>query len=83
MPLSGCEDDIIIACVVMNYSLSCATPSYLCSLKLVLHVCDFGCERGKGREGKGEVEGGGGGDGGGEGQESEQAANCVNKRWLF
>lgn len=37
----------------------------------------------EGREGKGEVEGGGGGDGRGEGQESEQAANCVNKRWLF
>lgn len=33
------------------------------------------------REGKGEVEGGG--DGRGEGQENEQAANCVNKRWLF
>lgn len=29
------------------------------------------------------MEGGGGGDGQGEGQESEQAANCVNKRWLF
>ena len=50
--------------------------SYLCSLKLVLHVCDFGCA-GEGREG-GEKRAGRGW-----GQESEEAANCVNKRWVF
>lgn len=45
-----CENDIIIACVVMNYSQPLRSPSYLCSLKLVLHVCDFGCARGGRRE---------------------------------
>lgn len=38
------------------------------------------CEGGKGRGGGRREEGG---EGRGWGQESEQAANCVNKRWVF
>lgn len=55
------------------------SPSYLCSLKLVLHVYDFGCA-GEGREEELEEKEEGGE---GMGQESEQAAICVNKRWVF
>lgn len=86
MPLSSRETGITIVCGVMNYSCSCATPTYLCSLKLLQHGSDFGCVRQAGRR----VGGSGGEEAEGkkgewweEGQESEQAANCVNKRWMF
>lgn len=48
------------------------SPSYLCSLKpALLRVGDFGCARG--REGDAEMGG----------LKSEQAANCVKKRWVL
>lgn len=62
---------------------SALSPSYLCSLKLVLHVCDFGYAR-EGREEEGEKKEGRGYDGGKrKKKKSEQAAHCVNKRLVF
>ena len=75
MPLSGCEDDMIIACALVNYSQSCAPQVIyalwsLCCMPAILDVWEREL---KGRQRKGRRWG----------HQSEQAASCVNKRWVF
>ena len=84
-----CKNDIIIACVVVNYSQSCA-PQVIyalwsfCCMSMISDVREtVGKKRGKERGGKERGGGERGGEGIGAKKKSEQAANCVNKTWVF